>query len=192
MSKKVLKGCGVACCIIIVVIVICFIVFYPKVLQWLERESEKAKTIEEFASQWEPPSDHIGIEQSFPAKVGQFELSGKDKAAGIPEFNIDFAGHHATYKKDREEIEIYVYRATQLEKEALYHRVAESIQHGDYSSWKTYGSPRSDRYKYSVSRPKQKGFLWWTKGWLFYFKTTEDFDLDKFVILYLDTIQEKK
>lgn len=196
MGNKTLSGCGIAILLlllIVVIVVVSFFVLAPKIVRWIEEETAKEQAWQEFALAWRPPPDNPGADWIFPAKVGEFQLVGYDKGATVPEFGIDIVpAHHAIYRTEQQEIEVNVYRVNKLEKEALYRRIGRSIEEGKYNNKITSCSPEYDRCEYTVAPPRQKGSLWWSRDWLFYFRTNQNDNLEPFIKLYLNAIQNKK
>jgi len=159
--------------------------FGETITQAIEAEQQH----DAFADNWRPPPDEADPQTLFPEKVGEYRRTGHDANAAVAAFGIDVAGHHATYKSGPHEIEVYVYRATRLEKEALYQRVSDAIENGDYN-WRTsFGGPQADRYTFTVSPPSQMGSLWWSQDWLFFFHVMGEEDPQPFLDVYLRDIQ---
>ena len=156
----------------------------------MERQEQRAS----FARAWQPPPPEVGPETLFPEKVLDFSLAGQDEEASVPEFGIDVSGHRAGYRSAQGEIEVFVYRANKLEKEALSERLKKAVEEGPYHARSTLDSDLGDysRFDYSIRPPFQKGVLWWSKDWLLLFRTHGQIELEPFVEAYLRAVQQDK
>ena len=189
---KWLVGCGVAG---VLLVLICAGVGWHLITRGtkaLRNVMEKQGQQAAFARSWQPPLPEAGPERLFPGDVLDFELADQDEKASVPEFGIDVPGHRAGYGSSRGKIEVLVYRANKLEKEALSGRLKKAVEEGPYNSRWTLDSDLGDfsRFDYTVSPPLQKGILWWSKDWLFLFRTHGEIDLEPFVEAYLRAIQQ--
>ena len=189
---KWLVGCGAAG---VLLVLICgglgwyLVIRGTKALRdVMEKQGQQAA----FARTWQPPPPEAGPETLFPDKILGFTLADQDEDASVPEFGIDVPGRRGGYGSSRGKIEVFVYRANKLEKEALSGRLKKAVEEGPYNSRWTLDSDLGDfsRFDYTVSPPFQKGILWWSKDWLFLFRTHGEIDLEPFVEAYLRAIQQ--
>jgi hypothetical protein len=174
----------------------------PRLVEALKGEIEKQKGWDEVARFWKPPPADAGPDRLFPRRFEECRLVGDDTQADIPELNIQVPGFHATYQSVQGRMEICVYRASALEREALYRRALERLnppkedQDGlgpekppagpDRSTYRFLsGSGESPRIIYRLGPPSRNGILWWDKGWLFVVRTTGGGDAAEFFKRYL-------
>ncbi|MCA9247746.1 MAG: hypothetical protein KDA42_11535 [Planctomycetales bacterium] len=149
--------------------------------------SEQQKTA--FARSWRAPAADADAQRLFPEEVDFLPVANRDPSERAAEFGIDLAGEHARYESPKMAIDVFAYRATRLEKEALFRRVDEAIENGDYNYRFKFGSMDSDRFTFSVGPPHTQGSLWWSKGWLFVLLTDSEDELESFQQAYLTMIQ---
>jgi len=187
MQKKFVILFGVGCGGVIVLVVIMGIAavsLAPKMFEWGKQQIALEQERKELADSWQPPAQDASLEHFFPAKVANYELDSQDEDATIPEFNFDLEGRHATYKSNDSRIEVFVYRATELEKEALFRRV-DDVYEGQEGGIKMK-IEMGYRLYYSSSQHHQNHF-WWMKGWLLVFRTDDSEDREPFVKKFLQT-----
>lgn len=161
---------------------------------FLKEEGER----EAFAVSWLPPGDNATAKELFPESLAGFQRSGHDEVLTVDRFNIELKGRRAVYSSPQAKIEVFIYRASSLEKEAIYRRVLNSIGADDdlgdwdddpYTMRMSSGDSGSKRLGFTVKPPFHKGQLWWSKDWLFFFLTESDIDLEAFQQIYLDEVQ---
>ena len=183
MNKKVVLGCGFGCIGVFVIGGIAATILVPKILEWgkdqLEAESQRKSVV----TVWNPPEDAT-LESFFPQAVGGYELTSKDDRAAIQDLNFDLEGWHAIYQSDGSQIDVFVYKTTEFEKEEMFGRVDEVFEkhNGGFKSKTSLGY----RMYYS-STAHHQNHLWWAKDWLFVFRTTDSTDRDPFAIEFLKT-----
>ena len=187
---KWLLGCGVAALLMLLICGGLAVYLVSRGAGWFWGAIQAEQQRAEFAASWQPPPSGAGPDRLFPANVAEFELLSHDRQADVPDFGIDLAGHHATYQSPQMKLDVFVYRATKLEKEALFRRVEDAIQQNDYNLRMRFGSSQGDRFSYTVSPPRQKGSLWWSKDWLFFFRTDGSEDLEPFLEAYLSALAQ--
>lgn len=153
------------------------------------QEIEKEMQRQQFAENWQPLPDDVGPEGLFPEQVAGFRRTSHDERAAVPEYDIDVPGRHAVYEAGAGKIDLDVYRASKLEAEALIRRVADTIDERESGYRFQMGSPESGRYRYEINPPSEKGYLWSSKGWLFFFRTHDEPDLIAFADEYLKSIE---
>lgn len=196
---KWLLGCGV---VFLLVIVLCAGLGYWLFQKGVQLAEQVGEAIEEgfeeqtqrlqFAAEWKPPAEDAASEDLFPQSVLDFTLTADDRQAAVDEFDIDLAGHRADYDSGSAGVEVFAYRATSLEKEAIFTRVGEALDGGGFSSkWHVnFDLGHHARFDYSVSPPSQSGVLWWAGDWLFLFRATDtEMPLEPFIQAYLSAIQ---
>ena len=128
MQKKIAIVFGVGCgsAILVVLIVgIAAVLLAPKMFEWGKQQIALEQDRKELADSWQPPAEDASLEHFFPARVANYELGSRDEDAAIPEFNFDLDGRHVTYQSSDGRIDVFVFRATELEKEALFRRVGD-------------------------------------------------------------------
>lgn len=183
MNKKIVMGCGIGCLGFLLIGGIVAYLFVPKILEWGKNQIEAESQRKNVADAWNPPKE-AALDNFFPQSVSGYELKSKDEQASIPDLNFDLKGWHAIYQSDGSKIDVYVYQATELEKEVMFGRVDEVFenQKGGFKSKTSLGY----RMYYS-STAHHQNHLWWTKDWLFVFRTTDSTDRDPFAIEFLET-----
>ena len=187
MHKKIVILFGVGCGGIIVIVVIVGIAavsLAPKMFEWGKQQVALEQERQQLADSWQPPAEDASLEDFFPAKVANYNLDSRDENAAIPEFQFDLDGRHAVYQSDDSRIDVFVYHATELEKEALFRRVDDVYeeQEGGFKLKTEMGY----RLYYSSSQHHQNHF-WWMKGWLLVFRTDDSEDREPFVKKFLQT-----
>lgn len=192
MNRKTAIFFGVGCSSLIVISVIVGIAvvsFVPKVFEWGGQQFSLEQERRQLADNWQPPEKNASPETLFPARVGNYELASHDEDAAIPEFRFDLNGRHAVYNSSASRIDVFVYQASELEKEALFQRVDDAYeeQAGGFKRKTNMGY----RLYYSSSRHHQNHF-WWVKGWLLVFRTHDSDDRGPFVKDYLQTTSAQR
>jgi hypothetical protein len=190
VSKRVVSVVGIGCGIVLVLLIaagVALVVFAPNLLNWANDQIAREQARQQWASDWQPPSD--SIDQFFPAKIETFELESRDQDASIQEFQFNIDGHHAVYQSPEDRIEIFVFEANDLEKEALFGRVHDAYEEsqGSYKRITDVGY----RLYYSSSQHGQN-HLWWSKGWLLVFRTLSDSDQERFIESYFQATSDSK
>ena len=188
MNKKIAMGCGIGCLGIVLIGGIATYLLVPKMLEWGEKQLEEELHRKSVASDWNPPKEAT-LENFFPQTVGDYDLRVKDDQAAIPELTLDSKGWHASYQSGGSKIDVFVYQATQSEKEAMFGRIDDVYeqQNGGFKTKTMLGY----RMYYWSSAHHQNHF-WWTKDWLFIFRTTDSPDRDPFVFDFLNASSDKK
>lgn len=206
---KWILGCGAI--ILLVILLGCGGVFwlflrqFPQLMIKLNDAVQAATERETFYISWLPPHNNATAAELFPASLAGFQLDGHDTVLKVDRFDIESKGLTAVYHSAEEKIEVFVYRVSSLEKEAIYRRVLKSIgsseplgdwddqpgdQGGDqYMMRWSLGDPQSKELQFTVKPPYFKGRLWWNQDWLFFFLTERDIDLEAFQQSYLDAVQ---
>ena len=185
MQKKSAVVLGVTFSVFIILVAIigtAAVKLTPRVLEWGKRQIEIEKERRELADKWQPPGENASLDSFFPERVANYELDARDDKAVIPEFHFDLSGMHAIYRSNDSRIDVYVYRTTELEKEALFGRVDRVYdkQEGGVKIKTELGY----RMYYSSSQHHQNHF-WWMKGWLLVFRSDDSEDREPFVKRFL-------
>ena len=205
---KVLLGCGllavVLCGTPIAGVVWLVSNYVPKIGDWFHAEMKKQDQWDEVARFWRPPPADAGPELLFPAGINEYQLIKHDTKADITNLNIQARGRRAIYKAPWGEIELFVYPATKLEKEALLRRAYERLlpNEDSKSDGRSGNSTREGYHKirgsvegiflsYEVGpglTPNQYGVFWWDKDWLFLARSSVVRDPGAFLKDYLATL----
>jgi hypothetical protein len=172
----------------------------------VDRDAESGREWGEIARFWRPPPPEAGPDVLFPGKVEGFVRTGYDRRAGVPDLRIDAEGHHATYRQGYLAIEVHVYRASRLEKEALLKRAIEAIDPPKRSrdqfpdtatkrdrpfSSMMNGRPDGPRLVYRTQKPDRRGVFWWDRDWLFLARTESQADPEAFLKRYLEVLNSR-
>lgn len=192
MQKKVAILFGVGCGGVIFLMIaggIAAVLLAPKMFEWGQQQVALEQDRKEIADAWQPPAEDASLETFFPAGVANYELDSQGEDATIPDFGFDLDGRRATYRSNDSRIDVFVYRATELEKEALFRRVSDVYeeQEGGFKRITETGS----RLYYSSAQHHQNHF-WWMEGWLLVFRTDDSEDQEPFVRKFLQASSAKK
>lgn len=195
-------GCGVVAVLGISLCVGSSLWLLPRVTRGVRNAVVEETRRTAFASLWRPPADDVTAEELFPASVAGFQLAGHDEQAEVARFQIDVEGRHAVYRSSKVDVEVYVYRASSLEKEAIYRRVLRSLgalrdqddpfadkPKNPYDFQSSIGTPTTERLRFTARPPFHRGRLWWSQDWLFFFLTKKEIELDTFQQKYLRAVQ---
>lgn len=195
-------GCGVLTVLGISLCVGSALWVFPRAVRGVRDAVLEETQRNTFAANWVPPHDDIPAEELFPKSVAGYQLQGHDEKAQSERFEIDLKGRHAIYGSTDASLEVFVYRASSLEREAIYRRVLLSLgalkdeddpfaddADDPYAFRLTSGVPASDRLRFTVRPPFHRGRLWWHRGWLFFFLTKKEIELKVFEQKYLEAVQ---
>lgn len=185
MQKKTAILLGAAFSVVIILLAIIGTVtvkMTPSVLEWGKKQIDMEKERRALADGWQPPGEEAPRDNFFPDRVNGYELEAEDDKAVIPEFYFDLSGMHAIYRSNVSRIDVYVYRATELEKEALFGRVNRVYE--KQAGGVKIKTEMGYRMYYSSSQHHQNHF-WWIKGWLLVFRTDDNEDREPFVKRFL-------
>ena len=124
-----------------------------------------------------------------------FELAEVNAQADIAELNIHLPGQHAVYQAKDVVADIYAYQITELEKEAIFHRVKECISKAKDDSSDQVAPDRElqwqygdvERWSLSLSPFAGDAEFWWDGHWLFFVRS--EADTDNFMLTYLDQLE---
>ena len=183
-----IAGCGCAAFVAIPSLIVLATLWVGlDVFQWGMVQVEQERQRFEMAANWQPSNESIVWDDFFPRIVGQYELIAHDTDAQIPALNFDLEGNHATYQSGDSQIDVYLYAATELEKEALFVRIdhLHENQTGGFNVKTQIG----DRLYVSSTHLKQN-HLWWIKGWLLCVRTHDVEDRTPFIMHFLQATSE--
>lgn len=145
----------------------------------------------QFASAWTGPAAGSGADVLFPEAVNAWQLVSHDDQSAIVELGLERNGLHARYESGVTGVDVYAYEVPMVEQTQVFDAASAAIDNVGYSS-KVQGQVddgTSHRMSFSVSPPELHGRLWWCRGWLFVFKTSDGtIDLDAFQQQYLTAI----
>jgi hypothetical protein len=187
MNKKLGIVLGVGCGVIIVLLVgvgILLVTFVPKIFNWAGEQIAAEQERQQLANSWQPPEAGGTSEEFFPPEVGGYELASHDEDLALPNFGSGLDGWHAEYKSDAGEIDVFVYQASDLEKEAVFRRVHDAYE--DEGGGLKRITNAGYRCFYSSSKQGQYHF-WWMQGWLLVFHTQDSEDREPFIMEFLRT-----
>jgi hypothetical protein len=144
-----------------------------------DRKREQQQ-LERIARAWQPPPEDAGRDRLFPAAVGGFERVESDDRADVADLNLTHAGRRAVYRGEAGTVELFAYRATRLEKEALLdHAQKALLRRGVVAGMPGFvpggadlrGSPDGAYMSYDLGSAAggagRCGTFWWHRDWLF-------------------------
>ncbi len=155
-------------------------VLFPMIESWSKAEFAKQRQWEEVGRFWRPPPANAAPELLFPGQVKDYKLMAHNLKADIGEFDLHADGRRAVYKAPWGTIDLFVFHATKLEKEAFFRRVSDVLQpmkksdHDDQNSKKIPGSTSfvgnadGTYLSYSMASgptSNRRGVFWWSKNW---------------------------
>ena len=201
MNRNVLLGCG-GLFLVAVILVGVLILETPKFLEqgksFVKKTMADEQRIAALEATWQPPSAVVNG-QWFPATVGERRLERSEPITGIPELDIDRAGHHGSYRSSRGNVEVDVIPANDLEKATLLKRAEDAIS----NRRKAAATTDAGGVKVSVNRSAARLIttrgnrthvrvgvddhtrFWWVKGALFIFRARGAADSETFPEEYL-------
>ena len=188
-SWKWILGCGGLA--VLLVLALCGVgaYFLPSAITGVQGMiAEEAKRIA-FAQAWQPPADNVPANELFPDTVSEYKVVNRDPDPIASKFGIDLPGQHGKYSSSGAELDVFVFRTSQLEKEALFNRIEEATDDASYNSRTRFTTMNGDQLRFSVRPPPTDGLLWWSKGWLFVFFTKNGHEPESFQQAYLKQIQ---
>lgn len=177
-------GCGCFTLVLIGGIAAVAIFVVPKVVDGVQGVMEEL----EYANRWTPPADDLPLEELFPDTVAGFTRGEVVGESNVGILGVTSADAAATYSSTDDEISVFMMRVDKFEKQTIYDDVGNAIDAGNYSSRAT--STFGDAMDFSLSGP-EKGKLWFSKGWLFFFYKTTPADMDEFIREFLTIVDSK-
>jgi hypothetical protein len=196
LGTRIVTGCaismGVAMVVAIAFAVVLMVNNFPKFRSWFTGEFARPYQWEEVARFWRPPPADAGSQLLFGKRVGRYELIEHDDQAHVPELRIELPGYRAVYRAgSSQEINLFVYRATRLEKEAVYRRAYDVLAPEDEDAPRSFfitGSVEGSFLAYQVNSRKDLmpyGIFWWDQNWLFFARSRNVENLEVFLKEYL-------
>lgn len=188
MWKKVGIGCG-----ILVglggVAAFAAVLFLPRLIDFVERKVAEEQERQAIAAEWAAPDRDAGPAQVFPAAVGGYQLDKSDDRAAVPDLDVGARGVHAVYTAGPSRIEVFAYPVSKPEADALIRRVEQVYKHGGSGSgtrtWSKIDLGDSYARVYLTTPKLGQNHLWFTKGWLLVFRTSDSEDREPFVKSFL-------
>jgi predicted Ser/Thr protein kinase len=175
-----------------------------------ERQKEKEQW-REMARTWKPPPAGAGSARLFPATVGAYKLRTNDERANIAELNVAQPGWRAVYRGPAGTVELFVYRASELEKEALLRNAQDAVTRpggvppvvpivpglAEAVGPNVRGSPKGTFLAYDlgpVGGPDggPYGTFWWQHDWLFLARGFDPHEPGSFLREYLTAISSDR
>ncbi|HEX8310834.1 MAG TPA: hypothetical protein VF614_05915 [Chthoniobacteraceae bacterium] len=185
VKRPVLIGCGVT--LLVFIVGVALLVFFgaPKLrdhaVGWFKETVAAAEKEATFQQAWEAPAE-TDANAWFPARVGDYSLDQNPPADDPEEFRDVRKNRFASYVAVAQKINIYIYGATALEKEALIRRLQEADKGGSV----TRMTSGDDSY-YEKRNGTSHLHVRWLKGVLFLFRSTT-VDPRPFAAQYLRSI----
>jgi hypothetical protein len=172
-----------------------------RLASWWKGTLEEQRAWEEVSRFWRPPPADAGPERLFPAQVETFTWDQTDTPLSLAELDLPSARHHAVYRSQSEQMDVFVYQASLQVKQDLFQRALEKIHpqqdpddlsrpprklRGGQPQYHTVvGTAEGPRISYTVGPPKRRGILWWDRGWLFVVRTEGERNPEEFLKDYL-------
>jgi hypothetical protein len=156
--------------------------FTPDISGWVKKEMAQHHQWDDIAGFWRAPPADISAEQLFPEQVNGYQLQSHDDKADIAEFGLKKAGRRAVYRSGVGDIELFVWRATELEKEMMLTKVEKVTKPGEdgksshgAASFRGSAEGRYITYRLggAFGEPLNAGTFWWDKDWLFLARSTQ-------------------
>jgi hypothetical protein len=161
---------------------------------WWDKESNRSRDWETVGQFWRPPPVDAGPEQLFPDRVGNFTRGSHDEQADFPLFDIRSKGRRALYRGPGGQLELFVYRLEDPQREALVSRVSQKVQPPKDKPDGSRSIRSSSRgqyliYGYREGMARQHdGMFWWSQGWLFHAHSTTGANPEEFLKQYLTDV----
>jgi hypothetical protein len=186
--SKAWVGCGIALIVLLLGLILTAWLIGPKIVNFAKAGISAEKDRQKLVAEWQPPSENPA--DFFPETVAGYRKTNTDTSAPA-DIKLDLPGNHATYGDSQSQVDVYVYKANEVEKEGVFGRIKDR-----YESNKNAGGSRSwtmlgYRCGFSESTPPARVEAWYVKGWLFVFSSHSREDLDPFVQNYLKTLSPK-
>jgi predicted Ser/Thr protein kinase len=166
-----------------------------------EEKKQEEHILQELADTWKAPPADAGADQLFPPAVGDYKLGETDTKADVADLNVAFSGRRAVYRGPSASVEVFVYRASPLEKEAILRRANEALTPKAMARLFTgganiRGSPQGNYMSYSLeatgTEAGQAGMFWsHSSNWLFFVRSATAQDSGPFLKDYLLKISPK-
>ena len=182
---RFLLGCGLILALIVGIVmagaVLIVYKFAPEINSFAQRARQDGQDWEILAEEWEPPAADAPLDVLFPAQFHGYTLQKHETVEGVDDLGLKVHGWRAVYRHSRGEMELFLFRVTEQEKEKLYTQ-AQAKLHPDRKEKGAVvnfpeenkkhfraidGTPQQRWLSYGFSPPLQHGFFWWDEDWLF-------------------------
>ena len=173
----------------------------------LQQESERSSIEWEFINGggWQPPSPDTNADALFPASLPDgFTRVQTDTNVADQELGLTIPGQRAIYRKGSEEREVRAYRSSEAQSKATLDTAMgfiRSVQAGNagsgsrtkvmYSANNSLARTVTFGFSDSFNRTQEYGKLWYTQGWLFYFKTSTPLVIETFPSKFLMELNKR-
>lgn len=186
MNRRFLIGCGLVVVGIAAAIIIAAFVFVPrmagKAQKWIGAQMAEANRRAAIEKAWRPPSATPDASW-FPPTVGEWTLTANEDTPGLPELNIERAGRRGKYRGAKQDLEVTILPANDLEKDAIFSRAKSALEsRGSHVTTRTTGR------LYVRIGGEHHTRLWWVKDFLFIFRTDGPDDPDAFAEQFLSAM----
>ncbi|QDT65691.1 hypothetical protein [Calycomorphotria hydatis] len=155
-------------------------------------ERQLVQEWEKFSQAWQPPAGDLEGAELFEAKLADAQLVRWDEKAEFPALKIDLPGMHAVYETDDgKQIDLHVYRATDLERKEIYRHTRELLDDPERFALSVFGgSPQTRMFKFRIAPPEMTGNFWYSPGWLILARSSamSNRDIDQFLSEFLASI----
>jgi hypothetical protein len=180
-----LKGCAIGCGLIVLTLAIVGGVVAwkgPQFFTFFTALVAQEQARQELLQKWTPPADDAPTDAVFPPSLDGYRRESTDEQAMIPELQIDMAGKHAVYREGPSRIDVYFYRVTHLENEALFARVEKASEEGSGTrTWSKVDLGDDYARVYLWTTRLKQNQLWYSRGRLLIFRTTDEADCEPFI-----------
>jgi predicted Ser/Thr protein kinase len=144
-----------------------------------------------------PPVDQLPLDFA-KLTLPSATLVRQDELAAIEDLNVDMPGQHAVYRaRDGGEVDIFLYQASPLEREAIFRRVLAAVdrpekmpdgsfENEEKSAYPNYpyrhlegsaeGSYIDYQHRWTTLTPGDSAVFWHDEGWLFVARSRTDAD----------------
>jgi hypothetical protein len=150
---------------------------------WVEGKFNEASADAALERDWAPPGDAPAAEW-FPPAIAEFQRSGTPHSnAQLPELGVNLPGFRATYETGGKAVEVFAWRASEVEKDGIFDHAKKAHDAIGGSHWRVQGTNRY--YEQRAGRPRL--LFWWRKETLFLFRSATE-DPRPFSKIYLRSI----
>jgi hypothetical protein len=187
MNKKVFAGCCGVLVLAAVLIGVALLWLSPRVVEkgkkFIGTQIVDVSRNSAIEGSWQPPSEKPDA-RWFPTPIETWTLEVHEEIASVPEIDLDRGGHRAKYRGDKQDIDIIVIAANELEREGIYSRARAKLTKNATNQMTSEFSGRL----YVRTGGDNHTRLWWIKGWLFIFRTRGPDDPSSFAQAYLEAM----
>lgn len=179
MLRFLAIGCGLIV-LIIAMIGGAAVWFGPQLWDMAKEAMAAEQERQQLAERWSPPADDAPAEVVFPAQLENYKREAADDDAKVPELQLDLPGKHAVYRHGASRIDAYVFPITRVERDGVLHRL-EHAQGGGTRTWTKVDLGDAYGRAYLSSTAQKQNHLWFTKGRLVLFRTSDEADCEGLV-----------